>query len=498
MNPIVLTGHTLTAEQFQAVVCHRVPVSISSCAQKRLEDSRKLLYDLADSGISIYGLNVGVGWNKDEAVPEEHYATYNRQLIYSHCIGLPPWAKEEDVRAALLTRLNIMLVGSASPDPKIPAFYADLLNHGIHPLIPTQGSVGQADIGLMSFVGLTILGEGQVYYKGEITDAAVALAAEGLSPLKNLGPKDGLSIVSTNALGLGQGLLVLQELEDLLKAADLIYCAALEALNGNVSPFDVKALHLKGDEGILETGASMRSHLENSYLYSPDEARPLQDPLCYRNAVHIHGAVREMLQYTRERMIRAINAGEDNPSLVLEEKRILPTANFEPINWVLGVEALAVSLSHVAHAAGHRIVKLANPNFTGLDRFLAPENVLGFATIQKLFAANFAKIRHLSTPTSMDSFALAGEIEDKATNAPYCVQRVREMLDALREILALELLHAAQGTDYRLKAGKVLGKDTARLHKKVRSVVPFLDEDRVLAHDLLALCDLLIKGDLVE
>lgn len=496
MEPIVLTGHTLTVDQFRKVVCDGATVVIADEALKRLEDGRALLYDLAASGMSIYGLNVGVGWNKDEAVPASHYASYNRKLILSHCIGTPPYAKEEDVRAALLARLNIMLLGSAGPSLEIPKFYAELLNRKIHPLIPEQGSVGQADIGLMSYVGLTVLGEGQVYYKGEIIDAKEALNKEGLKPMLELGPKDGLSIVSTNGLALGQGMLVLKELEDLMDAADLVYACSLEALNGNLSPFDERALKLKGDEGILEVGATIRDHLEGSFLHEKDEKRHLQDPLCFRDVVHIHGAVREMLAYTRERCRRALNAGEDNPSLLLEERQIIPTANFDPINWVLGMEALAVAASHVSHAAGHRIIKLANPVFTGLPRFLSPEDVLGFATTQKAFTAQYAKIRHLSMPASVDTFALAGEIEDKSTNAPYVVQKLRQIVNALHEVLALELLHAAQGQTYRMNAGRKLGKNTAAAYEKVRQHAAFVDQDRVLGHDIIAISKLLASGAL--
>jgi len=496
MEQIILTGRSLTAEQFYRVVFEKARVSISPEAQIQLKNSRQLLFDLADSGVPIYGLSTGVGWNKDAAVPPSHYAEYNRKLILSHCAGLPPFAREEEVRAALLTRLNIFLLGATGISPEIPVFYADLLNHQIHPLIPEQGSVGQADLGLMSFVGLTILGEGEVYYKGEITEAKLALQHEGLAPLNALGARDGLAIVSTNGLSLGQGMLVLKELEDLLQAADLIFCCALEALNGNVSPFNPAVLQLKGDEGMLETGAALRKHLVGSFLHQPDTKRHLQDPLCFRNIAHIHGAVREMLAYTKERMIRALNTTEDNPSLIPDERRISPTANFDPLNWVLGMEGLAIALSHMAHAAGHRVARLGNPAFTELPRFLAPDGVLGFATIQKVCAAQFAKIRHLSVPASIDSFALAGEIEDKGTNAPYVVQRLREMSDSLRNILAIELMHAAQGQDFRIRDGKTLGEDTAIAHAKVREVVPFLDKDRVLTNDVIALHDLLAKGGL--
>ena len=498
MEQIVLTGHNLTAEQFYNVVYNKVGVSISPEAKSRLQKSRKLLNDLADSGQTIYGLNVGVGWNKDEAVEASHYAAYNRQLIYSHCVGLPPWASETDVRAAILTRLNTFLIGATGVSPEIPEFYAELLNHQIHPLIPQQGSVGQADLGLMSFVGLTILGEGQVYYKGEIADARFALQQEGIPPIPQLGPKDGLSIVSTNGMSLGQGMLVLKELEDILRAADLIYCCTLEALNGNIGPFCEHALKLKADEGSLGTGKSMRRHLVGSFLHEPDANRQLQDPLCFRNAVHIHGAAREMLEYTKRRILHAINASEDNPSLDLEEGCIISTSNYETLNWILGMESLGIAVSHIAQAVSQRIIRLANPVITGLPRFLAPDKVLGFATLQKTITAQSAKIRHLSNPASADTFSMAGAIEDKGTNAPYVVQRIRDMVDILREIMAIELMYAAQGQDFRLKEGKSLGKDTKTVHTNVRKLIGFLDEDRVLTHDIISLRDLIAAGGITK
>jgi len=503
MDTIVLTGNTLTALEFYSIVYEHKKVSISPEAFKRLEDGRKLLYSLAESGMSIYGLNVGVGWNKDTAVPPDYYPTYNRNLILSHCIGLPPYAAPLDVRAILLSRLNTMLVGSAGPDPAIPQFYLEMLNRDILPLIPQEGSVGQADIGLMSFIGLAIIGESEVYYKGEVTPSKVAFEKEGLTPV-TLGPKDGLSIVSSNGVGMGQGMLVLKEIDNIIKAADLIYCCSLEALNGNISPFNERALKLKGDTGAIETGAFLRENLAGSFLCSPDPdgKRPLQDPLCFRNVAHIHGAAREMLYFTRERLLRSINAGEDNPSLLVDEGTIIPTANFESINWVLGMEGLAVAMSHLSNAAGHRIIKLANPSFTGLPRFLTPGEgdgqVLGFATIQKAYTALNAKIRHLSTPASVDTYALAGEIEDKGTNSTYVVQRLRQIVDALRDILALELLHAAQGQDFRLEKGRKLGSKTAAAYAAVRKLVPFLDQDRVLTYDIVALGKLIRSDELTK
>lgn len=496
MEKLVLTGNNLTLEEVVQVAKNFVPVEISSETKERLTAGRQLVFDLVDADFPIYGFNVGVGWNKDRKVFKEFFAQYNANLIRSHSIGVPPYASIEDTRAVMLARLGTMLVGCTGVAPEIPEMYVQMLNKGIHPLIPERGSVGEGDIGLLSHIGLAIIGEGEVIYNGKQMPSTEAFERAGLNPL-TLGPKDGLAIVSSNAMGAGQGTMVLNEVEDLLKMADIIYALSLEGVNGSIAPLDERVQRLRRYSGQQKVAKTVLSYLNNSYLHMPDRGKAVHDPLCYRDYSQIHGAVWELLEYTKQRLETQLNTTEDNPCLLLEERTIVPSSNFEPLNWVLPLESLGIALAHVSKMACYRILKLSNPDFTGLPRFLSPATeVLGFATVQKTFTALDAEIRQLCNPCSMDTFSLAGEMEDKSCNTPHVVQKLRKITDNLRYIFALEMIHAAQAVDYR--KGKSTGIRTSRLHEAIRERISFYDKDRNITKDILAMYDLITGGKILD
>lgn len=501
MEKITLTGADLTIEQLVAIANGAAQVEISESAKRRLEAARQLVFDLVDVDYPIYGFNVGVGWNKDKKIFKEYFEKYNADMIRAHCIGVPPYASDANVRAAMLARLNTMLVGCSGLSPSIPEMYAEMLNHGIHPLVPERGSVGQGDIGLLSHIGLAVIGESEVRFGGETMLAREAFERVGLKPLA-LGPKDGLAIFSSNAMGAGPGAIVLHELAAFLDIAGLVYAASLEGLDGNVAPLDDRNHARRGYWGQRSEARRGRAYLAGSYLHEPNPERPLQDPLCYRSFAQIHGAAREMLAYTWERLEIQLNSTDDNPCVLIEDREIVSSANFEPLNWVLGLEGLAIALSHVSKAASLRIVRLANPVFTRLPRFLSPaDEVLCYQTVQKTFAALDAEIRHLCNPCSMDGMSLAGDMEDTSTNSPYVVQNLARIVDDLRYIFAVELMHAVQGMDLRAgkgsKEGKKFGRATTRLLDEVRARVPFYETDRNITLDIVALREMFVDGSLL-
>lgn len=496
MEQIVLTGNSLTLAEVIAVARSYAPVQISKEADAYIQKSRQLVFDLVDADFPIYGFNVGVGWNKDKKVFKEFFEQYNCNLIRSHSIGVPPWSNAEQTRAIMLVRLNSMLTGCCGVAPEIPHMYAQMLNHRVHPLIPMRGSIGQADIGLLSHIGLAIIGEGQVEFCGKIMPATEAFALTGLQPLC-LGPKDGLAIVSSNAVSAGHGSLVLSDIASFMQLANAIYALSIEGFNGNISPLDDRNHALRQYQGQRAAAAEIRQFLEGSFTYAPDRQKAVHDPLCYRNVPQIHGAVAEMLQYTQERLEIQLNTTDDNPCVLVEDGTIVPAANFEPLNWVLGFESLSVALSHVSKAACNRLIKLSDPSYTELPRFLSPSaDVLGFCTVQKTYTALDAEIRHLCNPASMDTFSLAGGMEDMSTNATYVVQKLEKVLDNLRYIFALELIHAAQAVDYR--KGRKLGACTGAIYEKLRSVVPFYDKDRNITEMIEAAYALIADGTLSQ
>ncbi len=496
MSVVKLNGKDLTIAQVVKVARERVSVEIEPEAMALLRDSRQLVFDLVDGNVPVYGFNTGVGWNKDKRVFKEFFQEYNRNLIYSHCLGVEPFASEDEVRAIMLARLNTLLVGATGIQPEIAVMYKSMLNAGVHPLIPERGSVGEADITCLSHIGLAMLGEGEVYYQGKRVPAKEALEMAGLEPVI-LGPKDGLAIVSSNALAAGQGALVLQDAKDLLDLCDIIYALSLEGLNGNVSPLDPKTHQLRPYPGQAWSAARITEYLEGSYLWEPDWKKPVQDPLSFRGSAHVHGAVRDSVSYIEALLTVQLNSSDDNPCIVLDERRIISCSNFEVTNWALGFEMLGLALSQLSKLICHRIIKLGNPTFTRLSRFLAPaDNVLGFATIQKTFTALDTEIRHLSNPAVSDFFSLAGDIEDHANNTPYIIQKTRKIIDDLIYILGIEAIHAAQAID--LRSDIHTGKGTRAAYQAIREVVPYYEKDRNLSEDIRKAYSLIRSGVLLS
>ncbi len=487
----ILDGKTLTPRQIAYITKNNVNLSICKNAEKSLEKGRKLVFDLVDADFPIYGFNVGVGWNKDKKVFKEFFQQYNENLIFSHCIGIGPYSSEEVARAVMIARINTMLVGCTGVAVEIPQMMVDMLNKNVIPLIPSRGSVGQADIGLLSHIGLAMIGEGDVLFNGVKTPAKQALDEAGIKPII-LGPKDGLAIVSSNAYSAGTASLAICELEELLTIMDIIYAASLEAFDGSVAPLNKKVQELRQYKGQAKVAKNVRTLLKDSYLNEFDKNK-VHDPLSYRNYSQIHGAVIEILNYTKARLEIQLNTTEDNPCLILEDKTIIASANFDPINWVLGLESLSIALSHISKAACYRTIKLSNPNFTNLPRFLSPRvEVLGFATVQKTFTALDAEIKHLCTPSSMDTFSLAGDMEDKSTNGAYIVGNLRKIIDNLRYIFALELYHATQALKYRKE--KKLSNATIKLYSLVRENISFYDKDRNITNDIETVYNLIQNG----
>ncbi|MBB6675394.1 HAL/PAL/TAL family ammonia-lyase [Cohnella nanjingensis] len=496
-DALVLDGVGLTLEDIVAVARYRRPVRIAEQAGQRLAEARSLVFAVAARGDPVYGLNRGVGWNKDKVVDAAFFETYNRNLILSHSAGVQPYATAEEVRAVLLARLNGLLAGRTGVQPAVALRYAEFLNLGIHPRLPLRGSVGAADITNLPHIGLALIGEGEVEAGGTVKPAPAALAEAGLAPLV-LGPRDGLAIVSSNALSAGLGALALQEAASAVSLAETAYALSLEALPGQTSPLDEAAHRLRPYPGQLESLRYARSLVEGGGLWRREAPEKLQDPLSFRAACQIHGAARDALRYTRDQLLLHLNSSDDNPALLWDEERFVANAHFEPVVWTLGFEMLGQALHHVSRCSSLRTIKLGTPAFTGLSRFLTPDEArsIGFCTLQKTATSLDTEIRHLSNPASGDYASLAGDIEDHAANAPFVVSKTREIADRLLYVVAIELMHAAQAVD--LRGSPKLGRGTEAAYRAIREAVPFLAEDRALTGDVERIYGLLKSGSLLS
>jgi histidine ammonia-lyase len=540
---IELDGKALTFAQIIRVAAQDAPVKIADSAMVGMDQSFKVLIAAAEKGIAIYGLNYGVGENKDRPVIPAKLTSkdcdasrqFNRNNLLATSAGTGPEAPEAVVRAAMLIRLNTMLVGRTGAQPRVAELYKEFLNQKIHPVLPTAASVGEADIIILAHIGLAMMGQGDVIAADATGNRKRMSAADALK-LKNITPlvpfaKDSLAIMSSNAYAAAVTVLTSDDADRLLKLWLRVFALSLEALNGNVSPFlPPVASASEIDSTRAWVADNVSKWLKGSFLWALDDApldkrRALQDPFSFRTAGHVFAAAFDANWRLSAYLGEWIYSSDDNPAVIVgiqpddgateqvkayyvgpvdvtnpcdpkDQKpvkvsgAVIPTGNFAPHRWVLPLQATSVALSHVSRAAAARITRLGAPEFTKLTRFLTnPDNnaMLGYSAIQKTYAGLDAEIQALSEPVSTNAVPNAGDIEDLVTNSLLAAERLQHIVDDLYEIVAIELMHAAQGIDVRRRLTKKslpLGAGSGNLFNDFRRSVPFLDRDRELTKDI--------------
>lgn len=512
--PVVLDGKTMSSEKIMNIA-QGEDIKITQNAMNRVKKSHNVLIKAATTGHKIYGLTVGVGLNKDQKMVNakgtltkavvDASTKFNAGLIHAHCGGVGEDLPAKEVRAIMATRLNNMLVGGTGVQEKVVKMYKAFINNNIIPAVPSKGSMGEADITILGHIGLAMLGEGEVYYKGKKMLAKDALKKAGIKKISLFG-KDALSIISSNAYSGALAGLALEEMKQLSKISKYVYALSLEALNGNIAPMHQVTRKLRPFPGFVGAASKITKILEGSYLWEQDSSRALQDPLSYRDGAYILGTLDTSISKLENLMKIQWNSSDDNPGVGIgvesntnraQEKKVyvnadgikgavVPTANFEPMPWVVEFEANAIVLAHNSIAATQRINKLVDPKFTKLSRFLGTnKTVHAFGAMQKPFTALTAQNINLASPLSLISAPVAGNIEDIATNAPGVLAKTRTQIDNLYHIYGMELLHAAQAIDLRLQKNPKLklSAKTEKLYKEFRKVVDFLEVDRPLTND---------------
>lgn len=511
-NVVVLTGFDLSIKDIALLSQQKATIKIDPTAIQRIISSHELLLAAAKEGKPVYGLNRGVGLNKDKEIfegdtlnPAAKAAsiTFNKNNLLATSSAIGPFLPEKVVRAIMVIKLNSFLQGSTGIQPRAAELILEFLNRDILPLMPSRGSIGEADITILSHLGLALMGEGEVTYLGKRMRASEALALNNLSPLVPFG-KDSLSIMSSNAYSVAIGSLLLHDIEDLMNKADLVFGLSLEGLNGNIAPFMNDTQKARPYPGQMDVALHIQTALKGSSLWEKSEERALQDPLSFRSVSQVHGTTRDFITSAKQKLLLHLNSSDDNPITVLDsiEKvsteqelsyytknqrgAVIPTANFNTINWVIDFEALAIALSHVSEISTQRMLRLSSEKFTHLTRFLSPDDSIVFGAIQKTFLAINTENHTLSTPISFYSTPVAGEIEDHATNSVLVLQRLCKMIDNTYYLLGLELMHGSQAVDLRKKMHPDfhMGCVTSTLHQAYREIVPFIDRDRSLSGDI--------------
>lgn len=515
---VTLTGADLTQDQAWRIA-QGEEVAISKKAMKQVTDSNRLVMAAARAGVEIYGLTVGVGLNKDhhlfdakgDLTPEVRKASieFNRNILRSHSVGYGPALSKEVTRLAMVVRLNTMLTGRSGAQPRVVELYRDFLNKGVTPVVPTRGSIGDADITLASHIGSVMMGEWRAEVDGKVVSGAEALKMKGITPLVPEG-KDGLGILSSNCVGVAMTMDAMRTMRQALKVSPIVYGLTLEGLNGNVAPFLAQTVNNHPLTGLKEAAAEMRATLKGSYLWNFDKTRALQDPLSFRTTVYTISEAKRALKELDELVNIQINSSDDNPGVILNASKedfdktqvkqyfvdkdgvkgaIIPSANFEPLPIAIAAQRATIALSHVSHNALHRTMRLDEDRFSGLARYLAgPNNPNGhaFGATEDSMVSIYAENIELANPISMHGTPVEGNIEDSASNLPRVAERLKRASNNMFDLYSMELLHNTQAIDLRkMKQDNVkLSDKTGALYKSYRKVVPFVEKDRIFSGDL--------------
>lgn len=526
---VTLTGKTLTQDEAWRVA-EGEEVVIAPEALKQVTDSNRLVMTAARQGVEIYGLTVGVGLNKDHKLFEasgemtetarQASIDFNRNILRSHSVGYGAHLPKETARLAMVVRLNTLLTGRSGVQPYVAELYRDFLNKGITPVIPTRGSIGDADITLASHVGSVMMGEWRAEVDGKVVSGAEALRMKGIRPLVPEG-KDGLAILSTNSVGIAMTMSAMREMRRVLELSPVVYGLTLEGMNGNVAPFLAQTVKSHPLAGLSEAATEMRATLKGSYLWEKDPTRALQDPLSFRTTIYTISEAKRALNDLDELVNVQINSSDDNPGVILNaskedlessqvaqyfvkgeglEGAIIPSANFEPLPIAIAAERAAIALGHVAHNSLHRTLRLDEDRFSGLSRYLAgPNNTTGhsFGATEDSMVSIYAENVELANPVSLASTPVEGNIEDSASNLPRVANRLERSASNLIDLYAMEMLHNTQAIDLRkMKRSDVkLSEKTQALYDAYRKVVPFVEKDRIFSEDLEAGIKLLKSYD---
>ena len=492
MKKIEIDGNRLTLEDFEDVVFHRTPVTLSSDARRNMLASRKVVERIAASVTPAYGINPGFGKLADRHIGHAQIKALQVNLIRSHACGVGPPLSQAETRGMMLCRANALAKGYSGVRPRVVTFLLTLLNRKIHPVIPSQGSVGASgDLAPLAHLALVLIGEGKVWNGNKPVSGRGALRKAGLEPLEP-GAKEGLALLNGTQAMLSVGSLSLLEAETLLDTADVASALSLEALKGTPCAFDKRLQETRPYPGQLKTAENLRKLLEGSQIRASHLDCPrVQDAYSLRCIPQVHGAIRDTLDLARRTFSIELNAATDNPLVFAKEGDLISGGNFHGQPLALILDYMAIALTELSSISERRIERLITPEYGDLPPFLTHDPGLnsGFMMLQVTAAALTSACKVLAHPASVDSIPTSGNREDPVSMGMGAALKLKQVLANLRKILAIELLCASQGIDFLhpLRPG-VGGKKAYAL---VRSVSPMLRTDRSMAPDIESLEELI-------
>lgn len=493
---VTIDGGPLTAQQVSGVAYRRLRAIAAPDLPQRLAPARAVVDQAVESGDVIYGITTGFGALAGTHIGKEETETLQLNLLRSHATGVGEPLPDELVRAMLLLRARTLAQGHSGVRPVLVEKLLEMLDRDILPVVPSQGSVGASgDLAPFAHLALPMVGEGQVKVDGRV----VAASLSGLEPIR-LVTKEGLSLLNGTEGMTAMGVIGLQRCRDLVVAADIATALSVEALTGSSRPFTPRIHDLRPHPGQAASARRIAALLEGSPIgasHAEDFDHAVQDAYSLRCAPQVHGAVADTLDHMEAVLTRELGSVVDNPIVFPETGEVISGGNFhgEPLAFVLDFAAIAVSeLASISERRTDRILDPTRSN--GLPAFLSPDPGVnsGYMISQYVQAALVAENRILAHPASVDSVPTSGSQEDHVSMGWGAGRKLLTIIDNVRRVIAIEILCAVQGIEYRAPLGPASG--TTAVVDLVRSHVPSLTEDRSLSAEIETIAGLIDEGAL--
>ena len=515
MKALHINGNDLTPETVREVAREQRPVLLDPDARELVKRARAVVDALVAENKVSYAITTGVGKLSDVRISGDQIREMQVNLVRSHAVGVGEPLSPPETRAMMVLRANSLAKGYSGVRTELIDTFCEMLNRGVTPFVPSQGSVGASgDLAPLAHLALAIIGEGECLdSKGQRIPTIEALRATQIKPLV-LEAKEAVSLINGTQGMLAVGTLALLAAEILVDSADVIGCLTLDALQGTVVAFDERIHRVRPHAGQLETAANLRKMIEGSQINeSHRDCGRVQDAYSLRCIPQVHGAVRDTLAHCREVIEAEINSAVDNPLVFVRATQatvgrgspdlatgdILSGGNFhgEPIAFAL--DFLAIALSALGGISERRLERLVNPALNeGLPPFLAAGAGLnsGFMMPQVTAAALVSENKVLAHPASVDSITTSGNKEDYVSMGMTAALKLKRIVTNTRNVLAIEAMAAAQALDF--LAPLKPGKRAQLAHAAIRSVCPIVDKDRVMYPDFVRISELIESGKLAE
>jgi histidine ammonia-lyase len=500
---IELTGRDLTVAQVAAVARNGARVTLAPAARERMQGSRAVIERVVAEGRTVYGVTTGFGDLADVRIEPAQTAELQQNLVRSHAAGVGPALPTDVVRAMLVLRANALAVGLSGVRVEVAELLCGMLNAGVHPMIPSRGSVGASgDLAPLAHLALVAIGEGEAELRGQRMPGVAAMEQAGLEPL-SLEAKEGLALLNGTQLMTGIGALVVADARRLAETADVIGAMSLEALEGTGVAFAASLVEARPHPGQVTSARHLRALLAESEIGAAHRDSPhrVQDAYSLRCMPQVHGAVRDAIDQLDRVVSTEINAATDNPLVFppspgMPDGEVISGGNFHGEPLALALDYTKAAITELASISERRTARLTDSHHSGLPPFLSehPGVESGLMIAQYTAAALVNELQTLAHPSSIDTIPTSADQEDHVSMGATSALHLLEVVDRATTVLAIEGLCAAQGLDFR--APMRPGSGVARAHALVRSVVAHLDADRPPAPDIEAARALVADGRL--